>query len=59
MKTVIIEVEDLVYEFYNKVARQAGASVEEIISNALFTFAGELSKRLVKGEMRWGPEEEK
>ena len=59
MKTVTVEVEDLVYEFYKKVAQQAGVPVEEIMSNALFTFAGELSKRLVKGEMRWGPEEEK
>ena len=59
MKTVKIEVDDLIYEFYNKVARQAGVPIEEIMSNALFTLAGELSMRLAKGEMRWGPEEGK
>ena len=59
MKTVTVEVEYLVYAFYQKVARQAGAPVEEIMSNALYTLAGELSMRLAKGEMRWGPEEEK
>ena len=57
MKTVKIEVENLVYEFYNKVARQAGVPVEDIMSNALFRMAGELAMRLGKGEMRWGPEE--
>ena len=57
MKTVKIEVEDLVYEFYKKVAQQAGVPVEEIMSNALFRMAGELSMRLAKGEMRWRPEE--
>ena len=59
MKTVKIEVDNLVYEFYNKVARQAGVPVEDIMSNALFRMAGELAMRLGKGEMRWGPEEEK
>ena len=57
MKTVKIEVDNLVYEFYNKVARQAGVPVEDIMSNALFRMAGELAMRLGKGEMRWGPEE--
>ena len=58
MKTVKIEVDDLVYEFYNKVAKKSGVPVEEIMSNALFLMAGELAMRLGKGEMRWGPEEE-
>ena len=57
MKTVKIEVEDLVYEFYQKVGRQAGVPVERVMSDALFRMAGELSMRLAKGEMRWGPEE--
>ena len=59
MKNVKVEVEDLVYKFYNKVARQAGIPVEEIMSNALYRMAGELAMRLGKGEMRWGPEGEK
>ena len=55
MKSVKINVDELVYEFYQKIARQAGVPVEEIMSNALYTLAGELSMRLAKGEMRWGP----
>ena len=59
MKTVRVKVEDIVYKFYQKVARQAGVPVEEIMSNSLFRMAGELAMRLGKGEMTWGPEEEK
>ena len=58
MKTVKIEVDDLVYEFYKKVSQQAGIPIEQVMSNALFRMAGELAMRLGKGEMRWGPEEE-
>lgn len=57
MKTVTVEVEDLVYAFYEKVSRQANIPIEQIMSNALYTLAGELSRRVVQGEMRWGPQE--
>ena len=57
MKTIKIEVDELIYAFYQKVAQQAGVPIGEIMSNALYTLAGELSMRLAKGEMRWGPEE--
>ena len=43
MKTIKIEVDELIYEFYKKVAQQAGVPVGEIMSNALFRMAGELS----------------
>lgn len=59
MKTVTVDVHDLVYLFYDKVAKQAGVPVEEIMSNALYRMAGELAMRLGKGEMTWGPEDEK
>ena len=45
MKTVKVEIEvdDLVYEFYQKVGQQAGLSVERVMYDALFKMAGELS----------------
>ena len=45
MKTVKVELEvdDLVYEFYQKVGRQAGLSVERAMYDALFRLAGESS----------------
>ena len=58
MKTVTVHVHDLVYMFYNKVNKQAGVPVEEIMSNALYRMAGELAMRLGKGKMKWGPEDE-
>ena len=57
MKTVQVEVDNLVYEFYQKVSQQAGIPIEQVMSNALFRMAGELSVRLVQGKMRWSPEE--
>ena len=57
MKTVKIEVDDLVYAFYQKVSRQASIPIDQVMSNALFRMAGELSMRLVEGKMRWTPEE--
>ena len=45
MKTVKVELEvdDLVYEFYQKVGQQAGLPVERVMYDALFKLAGELS----------------
>ena len=45
MKTVKVEIEvdDLVYEFYQKVGQQAGLPVERVMYDALFKLAGELS----------------
>ena len=36
MKTVRIEVDDLIYEFCQKVGQQAGLPVERVMSDALF-----------------------
>ena len=58
MKTVTVDVHDLVYMFYDKAAKQAEVPVEEIMFNALYRMAGELAMRLGKGEMKWGPEDE-
>ena len=43
MKTVKIEVDDLIYEFYQKVGQQAGIPVGQVMFDALFRLAGELS----------------
>ena len=45
MKTVKVELEvdDLIYEFYQKVGQQAGLPVERVMYDALFKLAGELS----------------
>ena len=48
MKTVKIEVDDLVYEFYHKVGQQAGLPVERVMYDALFKLAGELSENALK-----------
>ena len=45
MKTVKVEIEvdELVYEFYQRAGRQAGLPVERVMYDALFRLAGELS----------------
>ena len=43
MKSVKIKVDNVVYEFYQKVGQQAGIPVEQVMSDALFKLAGELS----------------
>lgn len=44
MKKVILVLEDYVYDFYKKVGENAGkATTEEVIADALFKLAGELS----------------
>ena len=48
MKTVKIKVDNLICEFYQKVGRQAGAPVEQVMSDALFKLAGELSMNALR-----------
>lgn len=48
MKTVNIEVDDLLYEFYQKVGQQDGLSIERVMYDALFKLAGELSVSAVR-----------
>ena len=44
MKKITINLEDTVYQFYQKVGERAGGlSVEQVAADALFKLAGELS----------------
>ena len=43
MKTVEVKIEDYLYTFYEKVAAQAGRTVEQVMADALFRFAGDAS----------------
>jgi len=52
MKKVMIEVEDYLYEFYQKVGAGAGRTAEQVISDMLFRFAGEASLRAIDKKKR-------
>lgn len=44
MKKVVIALDDTVYQFYQKVGKSAGGRpVEQVMADALFKLAGELS----------------
>ena len=43
MKAVTIQMEDFLYDFYKKVGRQANLPPEQVMADALFKLAGELS----------------
>ena len=43
MKMVTIRMEDFLYDFYKKVGRQANLPPEQVMADALFKLAGELS----------------
>ena len=44
MKTVTIKIDDIIYEFYKKIGETAGGiPVEQVMSDAMFKIAGELS----------------
>lgn len=43
MKRVTLIVDDLVLVFYRKVAEKAGLTPEQVMADALFKLAGELS----------------
>ena len=43
MKMVTIRMEDFLYDFYEKVGRQANLPPEPVMADALFKLAGELS----------------
>ena len=45
MKMVTIRMEDFLYDFYEKVRRQANLPPEQVMADALFKLAGELSLR--------------
>ena len=51
MKEITLTVEDYVYDFYKKVGEQAdGRSPEQVMSDALFKFAGSLSVNILKDQ---------
>ena len=43
MKMVTIRMEEFLYDFYEKVGRQANLPPEQVMADALFKLAGELS----------------
>ena len=43
MKEITIQIPDYLYEFYRKVGQQTGLPVEQVVCDALFKLAGELS----------------
>lgn len=44
VKHITIELDDIVYQFYQKIGEQAGGlPVEQVAADALFKLAGELS----------------
>jgi len=49
MKTVILRVEDYLYEFYRKIGENAGGmETERVMEDALFRLAGGLSVQAAK-----------
>ena len=40
---VTIEVEQLIYDFYGKIGKNVGKTPEQVMADALFRLAGELS----------------
>ena len=45
---VSITLEPLVADFYSKIAQSSGRSLEQVLEDALFRLAGELSVRAVR-----------
>ncbi len=43
MKKVVLMIDDILYPFYEKIGKQVGRTPEEVMSDALFRLAGELS----------------
>lgn len=53
MKNVTIRVDETLYAFYAKVGRQAGGiPVEQVMADALFKLAGELSLQALQKTKR-------
>ena len=54
MKKVTINLDDAVYQFYQKVGNSAQCPVEQVISDALFKLAGELSLEALHKKYKQG-----
>lgn len=51
MKTVTITIDDYLYEFYKRVGENAGGiKPEQVMADALFKLAGELSINAMRGK---------
>ena len=51
MKTVTITIDDYLYEFYKRVGENAGGiKPEQVMADALFKLAGELSMNAMRGK---------
>lgn len=49
MKEVTVIVDDYIYEFYKKIGENSGGlTVEKVMADALFKFAGELSMNVLR-----------
>ena len=48
MKTIEITIEDYLYEFYRRAGEPIGKEANEVIADALFKLAGELSVNAVE-----------
>lgn len=48
MHTVILPIDPYVYDFYASLGQQVGLSTEQVMADALFKLAGELSIQALK-----------
>ncbi len=46
-KKIVIEVDDYLYRFYQKIGENAGIPIEQVMADALFRLAGELSLKVI------------
>ena len=47
---VTVEIEKLLYDFYGKIGANVGKTPEEVMADALFRLAGELSMEAIAGK---------
>lgn len=47
VKKVVVEVDDYLYRFYQKIAENANLPIEQVMADALFRLAGELSAKVL------------
>ena len=52
MKNITITMEDYLYDFYCKIAKQAGVTPEKVMEDALWKLAGELSLQAIEKKNR-------
>lgn len=50
MKIVTVQLDDTVAQFYSRIAAAAGLTLEQVLRDALFKLAGELSLEALRRE---------